>query len=221
MSESKYNTTTGSSGTTPPARPVKREPPRVPSPTPSCMTTITPQFRTGRASSPTPSGATVLFGPTERGQIFIKPMSAILDPDDQMSTISALVPLPSPTKPCSSQRYAQLAEDTSDWRYSIKTVGGRLKYVFENEDKYQDVTFEVEGKSFKEQIKAHKLILRIASPVFDRIFVEADASSQSSQTVIPVKDVEPEVFKRLLKVCVHYRHYHEFRLFLVSNQVFI
>ncbi len=125
----------------------------------------------------------------------------MLDPDDQMSVIST------PEKPSPSQLYHQQVkplqgltqeEESNDWRSSIGCVGDRLKFILENDNKYQDVVFEVQGSS-SEQFKAHKLIVRIASPFFDKLFKESDCSNQTSQHV-PILNVEPSTFKCVLKV---------------------
>lgn len=181
--------------TPPPGRPVKHEPPRIPSPTFSCLTTATTVIRPGRSTSPTPCSS-------GRGQITIRPLSSIIDPDDQMSVISTPEKL-SPPQLCRQQvkSFQSLTqeEETNDWRSSIGSVGDRLKYIWENDNKYQDVIFEVQGSS-REQFKAHKLIVRIASPVFDKLFKESDNSNQTSQHIVPIMDVEPSTFKCLLKV---------------------
>lgn len=190
----KNNFKWNSPGETPPGRPVKHEPIRIPSPTFSCLTTATTVIRPGRSTSPTPSCS------SGRGQITIRPLSSIVDSDDQMSVIST------PEKPSPSQLYHQQVkhfqglaqeEESNDWRSSIGSVGDRLKYILENDNKYQDVVFEVQGS--REQFKAHKLIVRIASPFFDKLFKESEGSNQTSQ-IVPIMNVEPSTFKCLLKV---------------------
>ena len=66
------------------------------------------------------------------------------------------------------------------------------KYLLDNEI-HTDVEFRVGDAG--ELIRAHKLILMMRSPVFDRMFY--GPVPQSNPVVIP--DIEPEAFRALLR----------------------
>lgn len=179
--------------TPPMARPVKVEP------ISRQQIFVTPIHNdySGRPPSPTPSGSTVVVSrrasqpppqtsSPQQQHIFIRDLSSIMDPD-QMTTVAVT-------------RARPVNNDPSDWRLSIGKVGKRLKHILEN-SQFSDVTLVV-GSTTKEDIKAHKLILRMASPVFDDLFNEAEekAHNGSVANVIPIPDVQPSIFKVLLNV---------------------
>uniref|UniRef100_T1GCD2 BTB domain-containing protein n=1 Tax=Megaselia scalaris TaxID=36166 RepID=T1GCD2_MEGSC len=69
----------------------------------------------------------------------------------------------------------------------------RRKHLYVNE-KYTDVEFIVGEKDEKITIKAHKLFLTMASPVFEKMFYGSEAKSQP----IKIKDVSPVVFEKMI-----------------------
>ena len=82
--------------------------------------------------------------------------------------------------------------EDSDWQLN-KDLTSCTKYMLENAV-YSDVQFRV--GEVGEIIKAHKHILAMRSPVFEKMFFGSLPETRS-ETVI--SDVEPLVFKTLLR----------------------
>ncbi|CAL8082878.1 unnamed protein product [Orchesella dallaii] len=195
---------------------IKREPRGPPSPTPSLATTVA-HPRSRGPPSPTPSFASTVAHPPSRGacgtlsqasststekcSISVKPLASLMDPDDQLSVVSNADLETENERVKITSNFQD--EPAKDWRVQFKSVRERLHYILENENKYQDVVFEVHGKTSRKLFPAHKLILRIASMGFDKLFKEADCALNSSKsedgTTIIVKNIEPEIFQFLLK----------------------
>lgn len=187
-----------------PSTVIKQEPVRAPSPTPTDVTTVI---------KPTSSFGTPIR-PSHISPISVRPLSALMDPDEQMSTVGGEGIPQSPeddivsnvlvTRGNGGSGPLLRAEDVNDWRHNTNSVLDRLKYILRHEDSFQDVIFQVEGKNGGggKQFKAHKLILRIASPAFDRMFKNSDVRASSPtfkyDTVLPVTDMDPKIFQILL-----------------------
>ncbi|ODM96339.1 BTB/POZ domain-containing protein 2 [Orchesella cincta] len=181
---------------------IKREPRGPPSPTPSLAPTV--------AITPSRPPISALLSPTastsaEKGSISVKSLASLMDPDDQLSMVSNAESTSTSERARGSQVTAIMQDEVArDWRVQTKCVRERLQYILEHDKTYQDVVFEVHGKASKQRFSAHKLILRIASIGFDTLFKEADSIPTCSRaveegTVIIVNNIEPEIFKLLLK----------------------
>jgi hypothetical protein len=166
--------------------------------------------------SPSSPTQTVLQGstPEERCDIRLRPLQTLTQNDNDTSSSSwddrrALVPVttagPSTTAPTSNSYWRE-------WRGECRgrSVRDRLRFALEHNNFYQDVTFIV-GKHCIERISAHKLILRLGSPILENIL----ENLKGTNTEIEMSDIEPFAFKHLLQVkCFVNFVERRFRVFL-------
>lgn len=189
---------------------VKAEPPRAPSPTPTNITTVLPNRRVQRTALPTPSTS---IASDFQGQITLRPLSSLLEQDDQTSILTSIKPAIVPPIPLCNRHTSEPKTNTlnrnfgsnpqekeEDWRLSMTCVGDRLKYLLEKDTRYQDVTFEVQGAGPSEKFRVHSLVMQISSAKFDKMLREVDAERHS----VVLHGVEPSTFKLLLKVIYTY-----------------
>ncbi|KAF2883944.1 hypothetical protein ILUMI_22236 [Ignelater luminosus] len=89
------------------------------------------------------------------------------------------------------------AEDPAhDWQMSKDYLQDCTRHILQNR-MFTDCQFKVQAKSSPMQFfEAHRLILTIASPVFEKMFYGIMA--EKNQPIV-VEDIEPEVFKALLE----------------------
>ena len=90
--------------------------------------------------------------------------------------------------------------DKTDWRggdYKMTDLISRL-HSRPDRDAFSDVTFSLPDGS---QLKAHKFVLAMASPVFEAQFFGPLADSVSNNPVT-IKDVDSTVFRRLID-CIY------------------
>lgn len=80
-----------------------------------------------------------------------------------------------------------------DWQLECTEVKQRLAYVLQCEE-WSDCMFLV-GNSPKVMVSGHKMILAMASPVFEAMFYGGMAETNE---IIPIMDLQPEIFKALL-----------------------
>ena len=87
-----------------------------------------------------------------------------------------------------TSRYSKMM----DWQTN-KAPTECIEYLLKNEA-FSDVVFEV-GENH-ERIKAHKLILAMRSPVFERMFY--GALPEKDEPIL-IEDLKPDAFKALLR----------------------
>lgn len=74
-----------------------------------------------------------------------------------------------------------------------------------NDQKYFDCkfVFPTEKKNGKERVVfAHKFLMAVASPVFERMFFggfKESKKADTGMTTVEIKDIEPEVFQTVLR----------------------
>lgn len=81
-----------------------------------------------------------------------------------------------------------------EWQTTCTDVKARCKQLLIN-GQWTDCTFFVGPKSEQTIIKGHKLILAIASPVFEAMFY----GSMAEKNEINIDDVKPDAFNALLQ----------------------
>lgn len=79
----------------------------------------------------------------------------------------------------------------------------RLTEIY-NDQKYFDCkfVFPTEKKNGKERVVfAHKFLMAVASPVFERMFFGNFSESKKVETIttVEIKDIEPEIFQTVLR----------------------
>lgn len=79
-----------------------------------------------------------------------------------------------------------------DWQVSRYDIKSRGQYLLET-GKWADCNFLVG----QQMLACHKLILAMASPVFEAMFYGSLANS--GEEPIPILDVQPDAFKALLE----------------------
>lgn len=85
---------------------------------------------------------------------------------------------------------------TNDWQTSCAKIKHRGAYLFKN-GTWADCRFLVGGSENNQQIvQGHKLILAMASPVFDAMF---NGTLPEKNDPIPILDVQPEAFVALME----------------------
>lgn len=80
------------------------------------------------------------------------------------------------------------------WQTSCTNVKARCNHLLKN-GKLTDCTFSVDSQPKRIIFKAHKLILAMASPVFETMFY----GSLPETKEIKIEDIKPETFKALLQ----------------------
>jgi BTB/POZ domain len=85
-------------------------------------------------------------------------------------------------------------EPIIDWQISRHEIKARGKYLLET-GKWADCHFLV-GSEPQQLLAGHKLILAMASPVFEAMFF---GGLPEKNDPIPILDVQPEAFKSLLE----------------------
>lgn len=89
----------------------------------------------------------------------------------------------------------QLGEVFSDWQSSLKTINDRGVSLFRTMN-LSDCSFRIGPEGNQEVFKAHKLILSMASPVFEAMFYGPLAEKEYP---IKITDIEPDTFCLLLE----------------------
>lgn len=85
--------------------------------------------------------------------------------------------------------------NTSDWQVHKKTIGERGRYLLETAI-WSDCKFVVGTTTHQQVFHGHKLLLAMASPVFEAMFFGGMAEKNEP---IPILDVQPDAFKALLE----------------------
>lgn len=88
-----------------------------------------------------------------------------------------------------------MAHITHDWQISCKKITERGKLLLQT-GQWIDCTFLVGNEPNQIVIKGHKLILAMASPVFEAMFF---GGMPEINDPILILDVQPEAFKALLE----------------------
>lgn len=81
-----------------------------------------------------------------------------------------------------------------DWQKNLTNIKDRGEFLLSSE-KFTDCVFQVCKGREERSFACHKLILAMASPVFERMFY---GSLPAADSPIPVDDIEPETFQSLL-----------------------
>lgn len=84
---------------------------------------------------------------------------------------------------------------TNDWQMSCAKIKHRGAYLFKN-GTWADVRFRVGSENNQQIVAGHKLILAMASPVFDAMF---NGTLPEKNDPIPILDVQPEAFIALME----------------------
>lgn len=87
------------------------------------------------------------------------------------------------------------ANPSCDWQISCKEIKERGDYLLRS-GQWADCNFLVGSEPNQVQVKGHKLILAMASPVFEAMFYGGMAERNDP---IPILDVQPDAFKALLE----------------------
>lgn len=90
---------------------------------------------------------------------------------------------------------ANMAGVPSDWQLGCVEVKQRGEYLLKS-GQWSDCTFLVGAEPDQVVIAGHKLILAMASPVFEAMFYGGMAERNDP---IPILDVQPEAFRALLE----------------------
>lgn len=88
-----------------------------------------------------------------------------------------------------------MAAVPSDWQLGCVEVKQRGSYLLQSAQ-WSDCTFLVGTEPNQMVIAGHRLILAMASPVFEAMFYGGMAERNDP---IPILDVQPEAFKALLE----------------------
>lgn len=83
----------------------------------------------------------------------------------------------------------------NDWQLSCTEMKQRGQYILES-GQWSDCTFLVGSEPSQVVIRGHKLILAMASPVFEAMFFGGMAERND---MIPILDVQPDAFRALLE----------------------
>lgn len=88
-----------------------------------------------------------------------------------------------------------MAGAPTDWQLGCVEVKQRGAYLLQS-GQWSDCTFLVGAEPHQVVIAGHKLILAMASPVFEAMFYGGMAERNDP---IPILDVQPEAFRALLE----------------------
>ena len=77
------------------------------------------------------------------------------------------------------------------------------KLALEYGETQEDVTFSVGPKGEQEEVKSSVFVLSTLSPIFRSMF-EAETWKGHQDQVIPLRDIQPKVFRSFLKVSHHF-----------------
>lgn len=88
-----------------------------------------------------------------------------------------------------------MTSSPSDWQSGCVSVKERGAYLLQS-GQWSDCTFLVGSQPDQVVIAGHKLILAMASPVFEAMFYGGMAERSDP---INISDVQPEAFKALLE----------------------
>lgn len=83
----------------------------------------------------------------------------------------------------------------ADWQTSCSEIKHRGEYLFKN-GTWADCRFLVGTDNNQQLVSGHKLILAMASPVFDRMF---NGTLPEKNDPIQILDVQPESFVALME----------------------
>lgn len=84
---------------------------------------------------------------------------------------------------------------TNDWQTSCAKIKHRGAYLFKH-GTWADCRFLVGSESNQQLVSGHKLLLAMASPVFDAMF---NGTLPEKNDPIPILDVQPEAFIALME----------------------
>ena len=113
---------------------------------------------------------------------------------DNNDTITAAVETPGVIRPGPGPGVARFGEYGSDWQTGVTRIAERGKYLLEN-GTWSDCEFIVGIAPNIKIFHCHKLILAMASPVFEAMFYGGLAETKRE---IKIPDVQPEAFSSLL-----------------------
>lgn len=88
-----------------------------------------------------------------------------------------------------------MGEVPCDWQLACTEIKQRGEYLLQSEQ-WSDCTFLVGSEPNQVEVRGHRLILAMASPVFEAMFYGGMAERNDP---IPILDVQPEAFKALLE----------------------
>lgn len=85
-----------------------------------------------------------------------------------------------------------------DWQTLLDQPKERGQYVFKT-GLLSDCSLTVIGETEERVFKGHRLILAMASPVFEKMFYAASEGELNETTEVEIRDVQPQVFNEMLK----------------------
>lgn len=86
-------------------------------------------------------------------------------------------------------------DENSDWQLTKYELKDRGKYLFES-GKWADCNFLIGNDDNQQIVPGHKLILAMASPVFEAMFYGGLAEKNDP---IPILDVQPDAFRAIIE----------------------
>lgn len=86
-------------------------------------------------------------------------------------------------------------DSSIDWQTSLHEIRFRTEYLLKT-GKWADCHFLVGSESNQQLLPGHKLILAMASPVFDAMF---NGTLPEKNDPIPILDVQPDAFMALME----------------------
>lgn len=89
-----------------------------------------------------------------------------------------------------------MAEAGAHWQLALEKVDQRCGYLLTS-GLWADCSFVVGSETNQVVLPAHKLILAMASPVFEAMF--CGELKEQNQFEVPIIDMQPEVFRALLQ----------------------
>lgn len=89
-----------------------------------------------------------------------------------------------------------MAATGAHWQLECEKMEQRCVYLLTT-GLWSDCTFVVGTETNQEVIEAHKLVLAMASPVFEALFF--GGLSERNNPIVPITDVQPDAFKALLQ----------------------
>lgn len=83
----------------------------------------------------------------------------------------------------------------NDWQYGLQAINERGAYLLQNQN-FFDIRFLIGETSNQRIVMGHKLILAMASPVFERMFYGHLATKSD---IISITDISPDAFYNLME----------------------
>lgn len=90
---------------------------------------------------------------------------------------------------------SRMASEPCDWQLRCTELKQRGAHLLQS-GQWSDCSFLVGSEPHQVVVPAHKLILAMASPVFEAMFYGGMAEGNEP---IPILDVQPDAFKALLE----------------------